>query len=191
MFDIVDLLLCEMEDIIFDGIQMRRQLAYGHFLCHILPTLFPRHRLQPVSSLPEIYSYYKPPRATDRRLGQGAFQAVQQQMGPEAAAEAPMEDEALAAHDPPELHDLEQLTSDDSSDESYAPPPPRAHDVEAEESQQAPPPPPPSAESSSIATLTRLLEKQQRLAQLDWEENCEIMREMRRQQQVIVDQQQA
>ena len=39
-FDIVDLLLCEMEDIIFDGIRMRRQLAYGYFLCHILPTLF-------------------------------------------------------------------------------------------------------------------------------------------------------
>src|SRR6266498_3106443 len=53
-FDIVDLLLCEMEDIIFDGIRMRQQLAYGHFLCHILPTLFPRHRLQPVTSLPEI-----------------------------------------------------------------------------------------------------------------------------------------
>src|SRR6266540_2807449 len=106
-------------------------------------------------------------------------------MGPEAAAEAAMEDEALAAHDPAELHDLEQLTSDDSSDESYAPPPPRAHDAEAGVSQQAPPP---STESSSIATLTRLFKEQQRHAQLDREENREIMREMRRQQHVIVDQ---
>ena len=78
-------------------------------------------------------------------------------MGPEAAAEAAMEDEALVAHDPPELHDHEQLTSDDSSDESYAPPPPRAHDSEVSGSQQVHPPPPSSTESSSIATLTRLL----------------------------------
>src|SRR5438105_6894243 len=34
-FDIVDLLLCEMEDIIFDGVRVRRQLAYGHFIYHI------------------------------------------------------------------------------------------------------------------------------------------------------------
>jgi len=113
-FDIVDLLLREMEDIIFDGIRMRRQLAYGHFLCHILPTLFPCHRLQPVSSLPKMYSYYRPPRATNRRLGQRAFQAVHKQMGPEAAAEAVMEDEELAAHEATCLHDLEHETSDES-----------------------------------------------------------------------------
>ena len=178
----MDLLLCEMEDIIFDGIRMRRQLAYGHFLCHILPTLFPRHCLQPILSLPEIYSYYRPPRATDRRLGQWAFQAVHQQIGPEAAVEAALVDEELVAHEAAGLHDLEQETSDESDDGTYAPPPLRAHDAEAGGSQQAPPPPlPPSAESSSIATLTRLFEEQQCQDQLDREENREIMREMRRQ----------
>src|SRR6266540_7486996 len=125
--------------------------------------LFPRHRLQPVTSLPEIYSYYRPPRATDRHLGQRAFQAVHQQMGQEAAAEAAMEDKELAAHDPAGFHDFEQLSSDDSEDETYIPPPPRAHDAEAGGSQEAPPPPPPqSAEASNIATLTRLFEEQQR-----------------------------
>src|SRR6266508_6013079 len=101
---------------------MRRQLATEHFLCHSLPTLFPRHCLQPVTSLPEIYSYYRPPRATDRCLGQRAFQAVHQQMGPEAVAEAVMEDEELAAHDPTYLHDLQELSSDESSDEEFIPP---------------------------------------------------------------------
>jgi len=134
-FDIVDLLLCEMEDIIFDGVRVRRQLAYGHFICHILPALFPRHRLQPVASLPEMYSYYRPPRATDRRLGQRAFQAVQQRMGPEAAAQAAVEDEALAAYEPTGLHDLEEVSSDESDDKTYAPPSPRAHDAEAGGSQ--------------------------------------------------------
>jgi len=80
-------------------------------------------------------------------------------MGQEAAAEAAMEDEELAAHEAAGLHDLEQETSDES-DESYAPPPPREHDAEAGGSQQAPPPL--SAEASSIATLTRLFEEQQR-----------------------------
>ena len=40
------------------------QLAFGNFLCHILPKLFPRHNIQPTSSLPEMNSYYGPPRAT-------------------------------------------------------------------------------------------------------------------------------
>ena len=195
LFDIVDLLLCEVEDIIFDGIRMRRQLAYGHFLCHILSMLFPRHRLQPVTSLPEIYSYYRPPRATDRRLGQRALQAAHQQMGLEAAAEAAEEDEALAGHEATGLHNLDELSSEDSDDETYAPHPPRAHNAEAGGSQQVPPPS--SAEASSIAVLTRLIEEQQRQAQLDreelraqqrqsqqhHEETREIVREMRRQQQ--------
>ena len=89
-----------MEDIIFDGIMMRRRLVYGQFLCHILLKLFPHHRHQPVLSLPEMYSYDRPPRATDKHLGQRAMQAVHQQMEPEAAAEATREDEELVAHDP-------------------------------------------------------------------------------------------
>src|SRR5438128_6840509 len=119
------------------------------------------------------------------------MQAVHQQMGPEAATEAAHEDEELATHDPTQILDLEELTSDESDDETYIPPPLRAHDAEAGGSQQPPPPPPQSSESSSIVTLTRLFEEEQRQAQLDLEENREIMREMGRSQQVLVAQQQA
>ena len=80
-------------------------------------------------------------------------------MGPEAAAEAAEEDEDLAAHEAIGLHNLDELSSEDSDDETYAPPPPRAHDAEAGGSQQVPPPS--SAEVSSIAALTRLFEEQQ------------------------------
>ena len=52
-------------------------------------------------------------------------------MGPEAAAQAAVEDEALAAYEPTGLHDLEELSSDESCDEEFIPPPPRAHDTEA------------------------------------------------------------
>ncbi len=79
-------------------------------------------------------------------------------MGPEAAAEAAVEDEALAAHEATGLHDLEELSSDESDDKTYAPPSSRAHDAEAGGSQQVPPAP--SAEASSIATPTRLVEEQ-------------------------------
>jgi hypothetical protein len=34
-FDIVDFLICEIEDTILDGIRARRQLPYAHYLCHI------------------------------------------------------------------------------------------------------------------------------------------------------------
>ena len=61
-------------------------------------------------------------------------------MGPEAAAEAAEEDEALVAHEATGLHNLDELSSEDSDDETYAPHPPRTHDVEASGSQQVPPP---------------------------------------------------
>jgi hypothetical protein len=34
-FNVVDFLICEIEDTILDGLRARRQLPYAHYLCHI------------------------------------------------------------------------------------------------------------------------------------------------------------
>jgi hypothetical protein len=33
-FDVVDFLICEIEDTVLDGLCARRQLSYAHYLCH-------------------------------------------------------------------------------------------------------------------------------------------------------------
>jgi hypothetical protein len=38
-FDVVDFLICEIQDTILDGLHARRQLPYAHYLCHIFAQL--------------------------------------------------------------------------------------------------------------------------------------------------------
>src|SRR6187455_510173 len=38
-FDVVDFLICEIEDTILDGLRARRQLPYAHYLCYIFVQL--------------------------------------------------------------------------------------------------------------------------------------------------------
>jgi hypothetical protein len=38
-FDVVDFLICEIEDTVLDGLRARRHLPYAHFLCHIFAQL--------------------------------------------------------------------------------------------------------------------------------------------------------
>jgi hypothetical protein len=38
-FDVVDFLICEIEDTLLDGLRARRQLSYAHYLCYIFAQL--------------------------------------------------------------------------------------------------------------------------------------------------------
>ena len=38
-FDVVDFLICEIEDTVLDGLCAHRQLPYAHYLCHIFAQL--------------------------------------------------------------------------------------------------------------------------------------------------------
>jgi hypothetical protein len=38
-FDVVDLLICEIEDTMLDGLRAHRQLPYAHYLCYIFTQL--------------------------------------------------------------------------------------------------------------------------------------------------------
>lgn len=39
MFDIVDFLICEIEDIVLDGLRARHQLPYAHYFYHMFVQL--------------------------------------------------------------------------------------------------------------------------------------------------------
>jgi hypothetical protein len=39
VFDVVDFLLCEIEDTVMDGCRARRQLPYAHYLSHVFEGL--------------------------------------------------------------------------------------------------------------------------------------------------------
>jgi hypothetical protein len=39
VFNVVDFLICEIEDIVLDGLRARRQLPFTHYLCHISTTI--------------------------------------------------------------------------------------------------------------------------------------------------------
>jgi hypothetical protein len=47
VFDVVDFLICEIEDTVLDGHRAPRQLPYAHYLCHIFAQLIkPPHSRQ-------------------------------------------------------------------------------------------------------------------------------------------------
>ena len=39
VFDVVDFLLCEIQDTVMDGCRQRRQLPYAHYMSHIFQRL--------------------------------------------------------------------------------------------------------------------------------------------------------
>jgi hypothetical protein len=45
-FDVVDFLICEIEDTLLDGLRARRQLPHAHYLCHIYAHLIQPHQFQ-------------------------------------------------------------------------------------------------------------------------------------------------
>jgi hypothetical protein len=53
-FDVVDFLICEIEDTVLDGLRARRQLPYAQYLCHIFAQLIRPHSsrvlLRPLAS---------------------------------------------------------------------------------------------------------------------------------------------
>jgi hypothetical protein len=60
-FDVVDFLICEIEDTVLDGIHARRQLPYAHYLCHIFAQLIQPPRFQGTLEASRlIFGYYRP-----------------------------------------------------------------------------------------------------------------------------------
>jgi hypothetical protein len=144
-FNVVDFLICEIEDIVLDGLRAHRQLSYAHYLCHIFAQLI------------------RPPQF------QGTLEASRLQFGsyrpapedpipvPDRVPDIQAEDEAFR-----QFETQGTATDDDDDDFGIPPPPPmppRSHDHEAGSSSAAPAAPP--AIDPALAAILQYLTQQQ------------------------------
>jgi hypothetical protein len=141
-FDIVDIMVAEIEDAIMDGMGMTRQQPFTHWISWLLSRLEAQRYVRMFESSKFVFPTYHPPMPGDRRRGPRGLRREEETLHARAAAEAVMDEAArqdttLAAAEAP----LPQYfaTDDESSsdDEDFAPAPEpvfrvrRTHDDEA------------------------------------------------------------
>jgi hypothetical protein len=139
-FDVVDFLICEIEDTVLDGLRAHRQLPYAHYLCHIFAQLIRPPQFQGTLEASRIlFGSYRP--------------------APEDPVPAPAPVFDTQAEDTA-LHQFEaqDTTVDDDDDFGIPPPPPmppRSHDHEAGSSNGVAPPAIDPALAAILQTLTQ------------------------------------
>jgi hypothetical protein len=143
-FDIMDIMLAEIEDAIMDGMGMTRQQPFAHWISWLLSRLEAQRYVGMLEALKFVFPTYRPPMPGDRRRGPRGMRRAEETLQARAAAEAAMDEAArqdatLAAAEAP----LPQyFTTDDESssdDEDFVPAPEtepvfrvrRPHDDEA------------------------------------------------------------
>jgi hypothetical protein len=148
-FDVVDFLICEIEDTVLDGIRARRQLPYAHYLCHIFAQLIQPPRFQGTLEA--------------SRLVFGSYRPAPEAPVPASAPvfDSQAEDAALRQFD---TQGTAAAADDDDDDFEVPPPPPppmppRSHDHEAGSSSAAPAAPP--AMDPALASILQSITQQQ------------------------------
>jgi len=136
-FDIVDFLLCEIEDTIADGLRVGRRFPFGHYLSYMIcragPPMGPLYGKWQSSR--DAFKVYRAAKRTDRRRGHRATVAVEQTWTEEQRAQIEAEDAELRAGEVQAglegFMDVE--LESDSDDEDFDPIPPvrMAHNLEA------------------------------------------------------------
>jgi hypothetical protein len=148
-FDVVDFLICEIEDTILDGMRARRQLPYAHYLCHIFAQLLRPPQFQGTLEASRIvFGSYRP-----------ALEDPVPSSTPVFDTQA--EDAALHQFEAQDAAVDDDDDDDDDDDFGIPPPPPppmppRSHDHEAGSSRATPP-----AIDPSLASILQTLTQQQ------------------------------
>jgi hypothetical protein len=151
-FDVVDFLICEIEDTILDGLRARRQLPYAHYLCHIFVQL-----IRP----PQFHGTLEA-----SRLQFGSYRPAREDPVPvpDPVLDVRAEDETFIQFDTQGAEDDTSLDVDEGLGISPPPPmPPRSHDHEAGSSSAAPAAPP-AIDPTLAMILQSLTQQQARLA---------------------------
>jgi hypothetical protein len=151
-FDVVDFLICEIEDTVLDGLRAHRQLPYAHYLCHIFAQL-----IQP----PQFQGTLEA-----SRLLFGSYRPVPEDPVPAPAPVFDTQAEDTALH---QFEAQDAAVDDDDDDFGIPPPPPppmppRSHDHEAGSSSGAAPATPPAIDPALAAILQTLTQQQAHLA---------------------------
>jgi hypothetical protein len=150
-FDVVDFLICEIEDTVLDGIRARRHLPYAHYLCHIFAQLIEPPRFQGILEASRlVFGSYRPTPEIPVPASAPVFDSQA-----EDAALRQFDTQGTAADD----------DDDDDDDDFGVPPPPpppmppRSHDHEAGSSRAAPSTP--QAMDPALASILQTLTQQQ------------------------------
>ena len=68
-FDIVDLFICELEEVIYDGMTAHRQQPFAHWISWILAQLGQNAHMDELQRSRSVFKEYSPPGPRDGRFG--------------------------------------------------------------------------------------------------------------------------
>jgi hypothetical protein len=143
-FDIVDFLICQIEDTVLDGMRARRQLPYAHYLCHIFAQLIRPPQFQGTLEA--------------SRLVFGSYRPTPEDPVPASAPVFDTQAEDAALHQ----FEAQDAAVDDDDDFGIPPPPPppmppcsHDHEVGSSRATLAAPPAIDPALASILQTLTQ------------------------------------
>jgi hypothetical protein len=155
VFNVVDFLICAIEDTMLDGLRARRQLPYAHYLCHIFAQLIQPLQFQaPLEASRLQFGFYRPaPEDTAPAL----VDPLAPNFRVEDKAIRQFEDQGATA----------ETSSDDDEDPRIPlppPVPPRSHDHEAGGSSATPSATPPMIDPTLAKILQSLTQQQAHMA---------------------------
>jgi hypothetical protein len=142
LFDIVDIMLDEIEDAIMDDMGMTRQQPFAYWISWMLSRLEAQRYVGMLESSKFVFPTYRPPMPGDRRRGPRGLRRAEETLQARAAAEAVMDEAArqdatLATTEAPlpQYFATDDESSSDDEDVTPAPEPVfrvrRTHDDEA------------------------------------------------------------
>ena len=68
-FDLVDFFICELEDVILDGMTVHRRHPFAHWICWILAQLSQNEHMDELEQSRTHFSFYSPATPRDGRRG--------------------------------------------------------------------------------------------------------------------------
>jgi hypothetical protein len=156
-FDVVDFLICEIEDTVLDGLCAQRQLPYAHYLYHIFAQLIRPPQFQGTLEASRLlFGSYRP--------------APEDPMpAPALVIDTQAEDTAFHQFETQGAVVPDDDNDDDDDDDDFGVPPPprmppRTHDHEAGSSSGAAPAAPPAIDPALVAILQTFTQQQAHLA---------------------------
>src|SRR6185437_11730635 len=179
-FDLVDFFICELEDVIMDGMIVHRRHPFAHWIYWILAQLSQNAHMDKLAQSRMHFTVYSPTTPRDGHRGPRGQRRAQQVLDERALAEGRVADDPTAAEDASLTtaeaqlpHYLVTDSENSEDDEDYIPTvtiPRGAHDDEAGSSGVARPPAPPVTtaqvtQPDALSTiLQRLSDQQDRFA---------------------------
>jgi hypothetical protein len=167
-FNIIDLLLAEIEDVIIDGMWVVRQLPYGHWINYICSRIAPDegvasayHDVMNVQRFPT----YRPIVPQDPRRGRHMLRVAIDRLQPEARARVQGEDETLLQAEAGLPEDLVWSDSDSSEEGDVDFFPDREGGSSEPPVQSSVPSPPPTVLEAQVTQPTELTGLLQQLLQ--------------------------